>query len=425
MRNLSHHHNVSLPLPFFSLMFLKRRRQICEVEVEVEVPEVFELSKERGKNYRSFSLGIGTIGKDRVVFEPTKDFLRDESLTGTDVTSLQGELDAPLLGDEEEDFSTYLKVKNSLRSMATSLDLFHSNRSSFMRISDLDLSGSPTNLFSSEKKRFPHFHHPSQDAPPGVDHDPKESWIALDNGDGHLAPIAPFAVIALERSGLECAMDKNMWTGDKKTAKTFTNYDWNILDEPVKDLSNHGDNDVFIWTGAFGHGFYGSDIPSVRTEGLVPMSPESLLDLLTDSSRTQEYNKTSLGREDLLVLQDDMENEGPFGKSLTKVVKSTSKPPLVRKTIQLVSLLHAKKLPHGYLIVSRAVSRAEENVHDSKVLRSEVLMGVNVIRRIENEPNKCVMINVNHIRSPVPQMIMKRLSVTAAHSFFSDLRALC
>ncbi len=383
------------------------------------------LSNENGKKYRSFSLGIGTIGKDHVTFEPTKDFLREESLTGTDVTSLQCDLDSPLLEEEEEDVSTYLKVKNSLKSMATSLDLFHSAKSSFMRISDLDLSHSPADLSSSEMERFPHFHHPSQDAPPGVDHDPKESWIALDNGDGHLAPIAPFAITALERSGLECAMNKDMWTGDRKTCKTLADYDWNILDEPVKDLSNHSDTDVFIWTGAFGHGFYGSDIPSVRTEGLVPMSPESLLDLLIDSSRTHEYNKSSLGREDLLVLQDDMENEGPFGKSMTKVVKSISKPPLVRKTIQLVSLLHAKKLPHGYLIVSRAVSRPDENVHDSKIMRSEVLMGVNIIRRIENEPNKCVMINVNHVRSPVPQMIMRRLSVTAAYSFFSDLRALC
>lgn len=247
----------------------------------------------------------------------------------------------------------------------------------------------------------------------------------MDSGDGHLAPIAPFAVTALERTGLECAMDKDMWTGDRKTARTFPAYDWNILDEPVKDLSNHGDSDVFIWTGAFGHGLYGSDIPPVRTEGLVPMSPESLLDLLIDSSRTHEYNKTSLGREDLLVLQDDMENEGPFGKSITKVVKSISKPPLVRKTVQFVSLLHAKELPYGYLIVSRAVSRAVENVPDSKIMRSEVLMGVNVIRRIENEPNKCLMINVNHIRSPLPLMIMRRLSLIAASSFFTDLRALC
>ena len=35
------------------------------------------------------------------------------------------------------------------------------------------------------------------------------------------------------------------------------------MDDPVKDIiCNHGDNDVFIWTRAFEHGFYRSDIIS-------------------------------------------------------------------------------------------------------------------------------------------------------------------
>jgi len=370
-------------------------------------------------------LGVGTFRAGNVKFEASNFSFREESLASTEATSLHYDLESNITEAEEGDVSTYSKVKKSLKSMATSLDFFHSDHSSFMRISDLDLSKSPTNLFSSKMIQFPHFHLPSKNAPPGVDHDPKESWIALDNGDGHLAPIAPFAVEALEHSGLESIMNKDMWTADRKTAKNFENYDWNLVDGPVKDLSKHDDTDVFIWNGVFGHGFYGSDVPSIRTEGLVCMSPEALLDLLMDSSRTHEYNKSSLGREDLLILQDDLEDEGPFGKSITKIVKSSSKPPLVRKTIELVTLLHAKKLSHGYLIVSRAVTRSADKVPDSKIMRSEILMGVNLIRRIENEPNKCIMINVNHVRSPVPQMIMRRISLTAAHGFFTDLRALC
>jgi hypothetical protein len=130
----------------------------------------------------------------------------------------------------------------------------------------------------------------------------------------------------------------------------------------------------------------------------------------------------------LVTFQDNMDSEGPFGRSITKVMRSESKPPMIRKTLVFVSLLHAKELEDGsgYLIVTRAVHTPEAK-GPANVMKSEILMGVNLIRKIEGaEDSRCLMTNINHIRSPmIPMMIAKRLGLSAAVSFLHDVRACC
>ena len=125
-----------------------------------------------------------------------------------------------------------------------------------------------------------------------------------------------------------------------------------------------------------------------------------------------------------------MQKDGPFGKSITKVMQSESRPPMLRKTLQFTSILHAKELDDGsgFLLVSRAVTRPDGvSLIDGSILRSEILMGVNIIRKIQGaEDSRCLMINVNHIRSPmVPMIIAKKIGLSAAANFFTDIRALC
>jgi hypothetical protein len=187
------------------------------------------------------------------------------------------------------------------------------------------------------------------------------------------------------------------------------------------------ESDVLVWSGSFRHGFYGSDLPAIRSAGIVNMSAKALMELLVDSDRVTEYNKLSLGRTDLLVFQDDISVEGPFGKSVTKLMRSESKPPMVRKTLVFVSILHAKELidGSGFLIVSRAVHHPEMQSAPTSI-HSEILIGVNLIRRIQGTENQCLMVNVNHIRSPmVPMMVAKRIGVSAAIGFINDIRAVC
>ena len=124
-----------------------------------------------------------------------------------------------------------------------------------------------------------------------------------------------------------------------------------------------------------------------------------------------------------------MQENGPFGCSVTKVMKSVSKPPMIKKHMVFVSILHAKELEDGsgYLIVTRAVHHPDNEIGGSaNVIKSEILMGVNLIRKIGGEDAQCLMINVNHIRSPmVPMIVAKKLGVSAAIGFVNDIRAAC
>jgi hypothetical protein len=303
-----------------------------------------------------------------------------------------------------------------------------------LRVADLGIEAH-TSITTQDSNEEPHpnYHHPASDPPPGVEHDPNEQWIALNDSDGSHAPIAPLAIERLADFGLITCMNDSMWCPDSKTDRSLREKCPSWMNETFKpgkvDLADAkgSENDVLVWSGCFKHGLYGADLPAIRAAGVVAMSAKALLDLLVDSSRVTEYNKMSLGRTDLQVFQDDMLSEGPFGKSITKIMRSETKPPMVRKSLVFVSLLHAKELidGSGYLIVTRAVHHPNEQGAGNSI-QNEILIGVNLIRRIQGSENRCLMINVNHIRSPmVPMMIAKRIGVSAAVGFINDIRSLC
>jgi hypothetical protein len=311
------------------------------------------------------------------------------------------------------------------------------SQSSFIRVADLEMDETSHSATSEEQEAFPNYHHAAADPPPGVDHDPKERWIALTDADGTYAPIAPIAVQRLANFGWETCLNQPMWAPHGKMDK--------ILQKPntpawVKNtflksgkiqlnaLPTSEEQDIFVWTGSFRHGLYGSELPAVRSCGIVNISAKALMELLVDSTRVKEYNKLCLGRQDLVTFQDNMDSEGPFGRSITKVMKSESKPPMIRKSLIFVSVMHAKELEDGsgYLIVTRAVHTPEER-GGKKDAKSEIIIGVNLIRKVEGaEDSRCLMTNVNHLRSPmVPMIIAKRIGLTAAVGYMKDIRSLC
>lgn len=261
------------------------------------------------------------------------------------------------------------------------------------------------------------------------------------------------------------------------------------------------------------------------------MSPEDLVDLLMDSSRVSEYNKSSIGRTDELVLSDGTDLEScPFsgqrkkkltgvvmqgakvidgnavfdsetddehseleeieevvfdddgGKSVrtyttsiskrrerrqsrfvgvTKLVRTSNKPPLLRKVLEFFTLLHCRALTDdqggdGFIIVARGITPAANAEKKSKgVMHSEVLLNVHIIRRLRSMKkrrdkggskesrssknvstsvrkaskgelvNRCLLINLNHLKSPmVPNMLAKKVGLSAALNFMSDIRGL-
>ena len=329
----------------------------------------------------------------------------------------------------------------------------------FIRTADLPhMKLSVRNIQQSlSPSKFPlldYFHQPSSDPPlPTIPHDVHESWVALDDGTtgmgklGGMAPLAPAVTSALVQTGLEAAMTKSMWTPNGPTMKLLSGGKW---DGTIFQSTNDGrpvpvphargskeENEALVWVGEFGHKYYGHDIPAARCEGIVNMSPRELVDLLLDSSRVKEYNKMSIGREDIMIFCNDVNRA-------TKIIVGRSKPPLLGKTLVLKSLLHMEELPAGsggggggvgcgkqhcgYVIVSRAIVLKDDlDVPvDPKVLNSEMLMGLNIIRAIEGEEDRCVLINLNHLRSPmIPVYLAKKLALGAAVNFLNDIRALC
>lgn len=325
---------------------------------------------------------------------------------------------------------------------------FNRSSSSFLRVSDLNLEGNAPSLtmstsssseafddhYSEVTNSYPNFHHPAADPPPGVSHDPREQWIALDNGDGGHAPIAPFAVEALVQSARSLSGSESKWNPDSNTARwidqNHNGWDkctWRPPNEDVNGVwnnfpvagSDEGDR-IFIWSTTFGGGGYGSEIPAVRVAGIIPAPAKDLMQLLVDSNRVHEYNKLSLGRTDELILQDSLSSDGPFG-GITKVM--TSETTILHKTLQFTSLMHAREMDAGYKLVTRAV---ESPFGSTTALKSEILLGINVIWRIPGDDKRCLLITVHHIRSPfVPMMIAKRIGLQAASNFIHDIRQCC
>mmetsp|Transcript_8960 Transcript_8960/g.20184 ORF Transcript_8960/g.20184 Transcript_8960/m.20184 type:complete len:444 (+) Transcript_8960:265-1596(+) len=289
----------------------------------------------------------------------------------------------------------------------------------------------------AEDEWIDHVHKPSSNPPfSSMEHDSNESWVALDDGNGNKAPLAEAAMAALVKAGLDASLDKGMWTANGGTAKILKTGIWNETiflpyDESISVPVPHakgskGENDVLVWSGTFSHTYYGSDLPTIRCEAIVNMSPKALANLLVDSNRVKEYNKMSVGRDDIMVLREDE-------KCVTKIIVGKSKPPMLGKTLVLKSLLHMEELPgggeqSGYVIASRAIAHAgdTEAVVDPKEIHSEMLMGLNIIRAVEGEPDRCILINLNHLSSPmIPMMFAKRLGLSAAVNFINDIRALC
>eukprot|EP00956_Cyclotella_meneghiniana_P020784 scaffold37114_cov56-Cyclotella_meneghiniana.AAC.2 len=286
------------------------------------------------------------------------------------------------------------------------------------------------------------------------------------------------------------------------------------------------DSSCMVFTGKFTHKYYGHDIIAIRSQGVVNMSAEELVDLLMDSNRIQEYNTSSTGRSDEIILSDgtdldscpfsgrrkkkltgvvldntrivdgvaftdssqsddqssetkteDFDDDGNKSISsmtssnrhkkkssfvgVTKVVRSVNKVPFVKKKMEFVTLVHCRALTddqggNGYIIVSRNVYPAEDAEKSGKgMMRSEVLLNVHLIRKFKPQKkgisgrksksdgksvitsasgksasarelaDRCLMINVSHLKSPIiPSVMAKKMGSAAAASFINDIRAL-
>mmetsp|Transcript_17228 Transcript_17228/g.24254 ORF Transcript_17228/g.24254 Transcript_17228/m.24254 type:complete len:324 (-) Transcript_17228:186-1157(-) len=254
-----------------------------------------------------------------------------------------------------------------------------------------------------------------------TEQDEAERWIALDDAQ----PANVIHVIdELVNYALALVEDKTgtIWTADKKTAKLMS------------QGSKVNVKDVWMWIGSVPHTAYGHDIPCVKSEGLVNMSPKHIAELLMDSSKVKSYNKHSQGRSDKVAWQTGIDTmNGTFGNGETKVTKSSNKAPLIRKPLEFICLMHARRItddeliPDGsYVVVARTVSGPVTQEEESKPsVQNEVLLNVHLLKAVEGNPNQTDMININHLKSPlVPMMVAKKVGLASASGFLHDIRSL-
>ena len=260
---------------------------------------------------------------------------------------------------------------------------------------------------------------------------PYDAWLDFEGTELH----APEVIAELARSGIEIAGDGPYcpkWKAASKKVQEILESLSSARDKFVEEIGE----EVLVWTARFDDHCYGHELPIVKSRAIIPMSPKRFAELLMDSSKVRLYNKISLGRKDMKVFQAGIESEGTFGSGETKIVRNLTKPPLTKKTMEFVTLMHARRLypedglGEGYVIVSRAVSGKleresanESGENPAEQLRSEILLGVNIVRALNNDPNKADLTSITHVNSPmVPNMVAKKLGIKGAYDFVEDIR---
>lgn len=236
---------------------------------------------------------------------------------------------------------------------------------------------------------------------------------------------------------------------------------------------------VFVWTGRFKkEDGYGAELPVVRTVSIVPMSPRKMAELLMDSDRVKTYNKMSLGRKDEITFQcgvdtvassSDGSSEAFLLDGEAKIVRNLTQPPVTKKLMEFVTLMYARPIKpednvgvgimggsslenldddsgdssSGYIVMSRAVSggrwgsgntamatRGGDSKDSSKqkereMTRSEILLGINLLRSIPGHPDRTELTAVTHVKAGAPGILAVKIGVRGAINFVRDIRSLC
>jgi hypothetical protein len=295
---------------------------------------------------------------------------------------------------------------------------------SFMRVHDLDI--------------------PDDDDPHTSTVLSDQSKISNANPNGFVfvdSDVAPI-LHKLCKLGYRIAIDEsNRFTPTKDTERTLAKYktttfvDNNVDDWPIPSWKPVHGTDILVWTGDIGHKGFGCDWPVVKARCLVETSPRSLIEFMMDSSRIKEYNKMSLGREDLVRIQeglDTSEKESPYGfAGDCKIVRALNKPRMIPKTIETLSLTYSKPLatsPGAYMTVSRSIFEDGSGEHKSpsaNTIRSEMLLGVTIYRPANADHSVTEITNVTHVFSPgVPEMLARRVAPSSAYNMMKDIQTL-
>jgi len=211
---------------------------------------------------------------------------------------------------------------------------------------------------------------------------------------------------------------------------------------PLDSWQSVSGSDTFVWTGSIHHNGPGHNLPVVKARGNIAATPRDVMDLMMDSSRVKEYNKMAQSRKDVVILQkgiDTTREESDFDLAgEAKIIQSLNKPPMIRRSIEMLSLMHARKLDkyiggnpvHGYIAVSRSVweDAAGTPVNSKDSVRCEMLLGVNLLRAIPGTRHgeiHCELTTISHVHTTaVPQILAQKMAPQHAVNYIGAIRAL-
>ena len=265
----------------------------------------------------------------------------------------------------------------------------------------------------------------------------KETWSTLSGNEfSNYDTLHKLSKTAIQLCHDETHPDLE-WKPDKETEQILHQYGPNGSSSLSYALRHTlPPTTILVWTAKFqpSRNAYGSQLPLLRTRGIVSnMTPRAMTSLLMDSSKVQSYNQMSLGRTDDVVFQAGIDSlDGDFGDGESKIVVNLTKPPLVKKLLEFRTLMHARKLrppecgeEEGYVIVSRAVPGSSSSEHQEERIRSEILMGANLLRSIPGTPEHTDVTSVTHVNSPlVHPMVAGKIGRKGAIDFLNDMRAM-
>jgi len=301
-----------------------------------------------------------------------------------------------------------VKKKKYMATMNLSTSSSHpseiSRASSYLRIHDLDIDDEKVEQRSNSRPDL----------------------FQIDSDDGH------HVLNLLMKRGFECVTDESSrWTADRSTAKIISR-------RPVSEQSWHYaiESDIFIWYGKFDTG-YKSDVPVIKARAIMQTTPRELVNLIFDSSKVKQYNKMSLGREDRHFFKKGVDTDDGKITGEAKIVRSISSIPILKKNLELLSLMHGRSLNEekdgmkGYIIVNRSIWEDEKKApsddgngsgHDPKYIRAECLLGISLIRELEG--GTCEITTINHFFTPgAPSFGARQFGMKAATNYLKDLQS--
>jgi len=235
--------------------------------------------------------------------------------------------------------------------------------------------------------------------------------------------------LALVSLGMECPPRKEFgidWKPEGVTSRLLKKKEVGMSLEAWYSTMQ---KNVMIWSGSF------QGIPAFLSRGIVPGSPRDIFDLLWDSQRTTEYNEYSMGRSDVLII----ENANDISKERAiKVAKSKTKVPYTSFSAVIWNLMYGCALVkddndnntagESFLIISRSLASGGAGYHiNNKRIehdqKNEVRWSVNLLRVVPDQAKLTELISLSQITSSmIPQFLAHRVGISAVNNCFKSLR---